>query len=260
MSVLATVNYHVHSDVPQAYHIDAGGIKGEIISPEHDIQTVLVRDTRTDEAKVSFGNDSVGFLNAPTQVENFETDQAIWQQAYDRELSALLRTELRAREVIVFDHTVRIDDPESNRKPARNVHSDYSPDGAANRLVDIVGSERAADWSKGRYSFVNVWRPVGHVIETSPLGFVRPKSVRREDWITLKLIYPDRLGEIMGLTANPAHEWIYRSRMSPDEVAIFNIFDNGGQPSVGHSALDLVSSISTDHPRKSVESRTLIRY
>ena len=260
MSVLANVNYHVHSDEPQAYHIDAGGVEGKIVSPEHDIQTVLVRDIRSGEVQVAFGSDSVEFIEAPSRVEDFEADSGLWQSVYDDELNALLKRELGAQEVVVFDHTVRIDDPKSGRKPARNVHSDYSPNGARQRLDDVLGVARAAEWAKGHYGFVNVWRPVEHVIETAPLGFVRPRSVDAEDWITLGLIYPDRLGQIMGLAANPNHDWIFKSKMTPNDVAIFNIFDNQGRASIGHSALDVVKAPLTDVPRKSVESRTLIRY
>ena len=126
------------------------------------------------------------------------------------------------------------------RKPARNVHSDYSAQGAKQRLIDILGAEKAAEWETGRYAFINVWRPIEAAINSVPLGFILPSSVADEDWILLDLIYPDRKGQIMGLAANPAHEWIYMSRMTPDEVAYFNIYDNSGRPSIGHSALDMV--------------------
>ena len=48
--------------------------------------------------------------------------------------------------------------------------------------------------------------------------------------------------------------------MMPDEVAIFNIYDNRGRPSVAHSALDMIEDPNVTTPRKSIESRTLIRY
>ena len=161
---------------------------------------------------------------------------------------------------VIFDHTVRVDDPNSDRKPARNVHSDYSPEGAQQRLIDILGAEKAEDWSAGHYGFINVWRPVDASINSAPLGFVRPSSVEEEDWVLVDLIYPDRLGHIMGLAANDGHEWVYQSRMTPDEVAYFNIYDNRGHPSIAHSAIDLVEDASVHSIRKSIESRTLVRY
>ena len=81
-----------------------------------------------------------------------------------------------------------------------------------------------------------------------------------DDWVPIGLVYPDRTGSIMGLVANAAHEWVYCSRMTPDEVALFNIYDNRGKASVAHSALDVEGDGSNPAPRMSVESRTLVRY
>ena len=64
----------------------------------------------------------------------------------------------------------------------------------------------------------------------------------------------------MGLVANDAHEWVYLSKMTPNEVALFNIYDNLGKRSIAHSALDMVEDSSIDMPRKSIESRALVRY
>ena len=254
-----TVNYHVHKPERQAFHIDAGGVVGKLISPELAPTDVAVLDERTGEAQASFVADSVEFAEAQTAVRSFSGDED-WRADYDAELTSLLSEKLGAKEVVIFDHTVRVDDPNSDRKPARNVHSDYSREGAENRLIDVLGPERAAEWSAGRYAFINVWRPVDDPINSAPLGFVRPASVAEEDWILLDLIYPDRLGHIMGLAANPRHEWIYRSKMRPDEVAFFNIYDNQGRPSIAHSALDMVEDPGVKTIRKSIETRTVIRY
>ena len=259
MPRIGKVNYHVYKDERQAFHIDAGGVVGNLISPELVATPVQVKDVQCGEASVTFSDDSVAFARTPTKVRSF-TNGEDWQASYDEELTALLTREVNAKEVVIFDHTVRIDDPDSDRKPARNVHSDYSPDGAHQRLIDILGEERAADWSEGHSGFINVWRPIGDPINSAPLGFVRPSSVAEADWIMLDLIYPDRLGHIMGLAASGDHEWVYQSRMSPDDVAIFNIYDNRGRASIAHSAMDLVEDETIDTIRKSIESRTLVRY
>ena len=258
MTQMATVNYHFHKSERQAYHIDAGGVVGELISPEHAVTEVKVRDVRS-SAYVSFAQDSVGFFNAPAEVSAFDENRA-WQAVYDQELTSLLTREIGAKEIIVFDHTVRIDDPNATRKPARNVHSDYSPEGAQQRLIGILGAEKAADWSTGHYGFINVWRPIENPINSAPLGFVRPSSVSHEDWLLIDLIYPDRRGHIMGLVANSDHDWVYQSRMAPDELAVFNIYDYRGKPSIAHSALDMVEDPTIKTLRQSIESRTLVRY
>lgn len=259
MTITAQVNYHVTSDETQAFHIDAGGEKGKLVSPELVATSIAVQDVRTAELNLNFMSDSVAYFERPSQVKTFD-DQRKWQATYDRELVDLLTEKIGAREVIVFDHTVRIDDPHSGRKPARNVHSDYSPEGAQKRLRDLLGEENAKEWEKGHYAFINVWRPVQNPINSAPLGFVRPRSVQSRDWITLQLIYPDRTGQIMGLVANENHEWVYRSKMTPDEIAVFNIYDNQGLASIAHSALDMTEDSTIQTPRMSIESRTLVRY
>ncbi|WP_299075776.1 CmcJ/NvfI family oxidoreductase [uncultured Ruegeria sp.] len=258
MTRTATVNYHVHKSYRQAFELDAGGIAGNLISPELAATSVVLADNRTTTSSVSFACDAVEITPLKTQVRDFAGDG--WKPIYDTELKAMLQDRLGAREVVVFDHTVRVDDPEATRKPARNVHSDYSRNGAEQRLVDLLGVETAAEWAQGHYAFVNVWRPVDHPINSAPLGFVRPSSVDPSDWILLDLVYPDRKGQIMGLVGNPDHEWIYQSKMTPDEVAIFNIYDNQGLPSIAHSALDMVEDPNVTTIRKSIESRTLVRY
>ncbi|WP_299409215.1 CmcJ/NvfI family oxidoreductase [uncultured Roseobacter sp.] len=252
------VNYHVHKPERQAFKIDADGIVGNLVSPELVSTRVTIQDAREDGKPISFARDGIAFETRPSAVQDFASGN--WQLTYDAELSELLRQKLGVKEVIVFDHTVREDDPNSDRKPARNVHSDYSTEGAEKRLVDILGADRAAEWSQGHYAFINIWRPVGTTINSAPLGFVRPMSVKPEDWILIDLIYPDRRGHIMGLAASGQHEWVYQSKMTPDEVAFFNIYDNRDLPSVAHSAIDMVEDPAVTTIRRSIESRTLVRY
>lgn len=259
MPKTAIVNYHINTGDRQAFHIDAGGEQGRLLSPELVSTEVTLTDLRASEVSVSFAKNSVEFASNPSQISKFGADEN-WKPTYDREIKSFLAHRIGARETVVFDHTVRIDDPNVTRKPARNVHSDYSPAGAYQRLRDLLGQEEASEWDAGHFGFVNVWRPVQNMINSSPLGFVQPASVQAEDWITIDLIYPDRVGEIMGLVANHAHEWIYTSQMTPDDVAYFNIYDNHGLPSIAHSALDRVEDSTITTPRMSIESRTLVRY
>ena len=259
MRVAATVNYHIHSAETQAFHFDVDGIAGKLVSPELLPMQVKVRDVRNSPDAIDFNTDGILFAKHVTRVQDFG-DAADWEADYDDELRALLAERIDAREVILFDHTVRIDDPDAERKPARNVHNDYSAAGARQRLIDILGQDRAREFRAGHYAFVNVWRPIEQPIRTSPLGFIRPASVSADDWMTIDLVYPDRLGQILGVAANEDHDWFYLSQMTPQEVAIFNIYDNQGRPFLGHSALDLETRTAAKYPRKSIESRALVRY
>ena len=82
----------------------------------------------------------------------------------------------------------------------------------------------------------------------------------QHDWMDIGLVYPDRHGQILGVAANPGHEWFYKSEMTPDEAIVFNIYDNRGRPHLAHSALDRPGDAQVKIPRKSIESRTLVRY
>ncbi|MEM6826649.1 MAG: CmcJ/NvfI family oxidoreductase [Pseudomonadota bacterium] len=259
MRIDASVNYHVKKSVPQAFEFDVDDIVGNLVSPELVATGIQVSDVRGSSFQPTFAKDGIAFLTHPSAVSDFETDSA-WRAIYDRELEDLLIAQIGAKEVIVFDHTVRIDNPDAPRRPARNVHNDYSQVGAEERLIDLVGEARAVEFDRAGYGFVNVWRPVERPITTSPLGFIRPSSVRADDWMDIGLVYPDRFGQILGVASNDDHEWFYQSNMTPDEIAVFNIYDNRGRPHLAHSALDLPSDATATIPRKSVESRTLVRY
>lgn len=255
----ALVNYHVKKPASQAFYFDVDGEVGNLISPELKPTRVNVRDMRNSSDELDFAKDGILFRNHHSKIEVFE-DSFNWEKTYDKELQSLLAETIGAKEIIVFDHTVRVDDPDADRKPARNVHNDYSESGAHKRLTDILGENKARDFKAGHYGFVNIWRPVERMIQTSPIGFIRPSSMTADDWMTIELVYPDRIGQILGVAANKNHEWFYFSGMTPEEVLIFNIYDNQKRPSLGHSALDMLNHGPGHLPRKSIETRTLVRY
>ncbi|MEM7503874.1 MAG: CmcJ/NvfI family oxidoreductase [Pseudomonadota bacterium] len=259
MQDTALVNYHIRSAAPQAFRFDVDGVVGKLESPELAPTRVPVRDLRGSTICLDFDRDGITFERHETRTSGIGRSSG-WEDAYNEELRALLTDRIGASDVIVFDHTVRVDDADAARKPARNVHNDYSATGANQRLVDLLGRERASEFEDGHYGFVNVWRPIEHPIESSPLGFIHPQSVKPEDWITIELIYPERIGQILGVVASADHDWFYLSQMTPNDVAVFNIFDNRGRPFLGHSALDMENTTASSAPRKSIESRTLVRY
>ena len=259
MQMDASVNYHVKKTAPQAFEFDVDGIAGNLVSPELAATNVNVTDLRSSDWQPTFQRDGIEFINQPSKVKDFD-ETGTWKAAYDQELINLLERRLGAAEVIVFDHTVRIDDPQAARRPARNVHNDYNQAGAEQRLIDLVGEARAREFHDAGFGFVNVWRPVENVIKSSPLGFINPVTIARDDWMDIGLIYPDRFGQILGVSDSADHQWFYQSNMTPDEAIIFNIYDNGGRPHLAHSALDLPDDARATVPRKSIESRTLVRY
>lgn len=259
MNLKASVNYHIESNEPQAFLFDADGVEGNLIPPKLLSTTIDVKDLRTAKHSVDFNKKGIAFEIHKSRISSFNKENN-WQATYNEEIEVLLRNKINALDVLVFDHTVRIDDLNAVRKPARNVHNDYTRKSAEKRLIDLLGKQKAAEYQQGSYAFVNVWRPIEHTITTSPLGFIDPHSMQDSDWVDIQLVYPDRRGEILGVKPNTSHAWFYQSNMTPDEVIIFNIYDNKGRPHLAHSALDLVENSETKAPRKSIETRTLVRY
>jgi hypothetical protein len=255
----ATVNYHVKSPYSQAFYFDTNGDVGKPVSPELLSTQIQVQDIRRGDLTVNFEHNGITFESHTSQIVSFSKTTG-WQETYNNELTALLSEKIGATEVIIFDHTVRRDSKNAIRRPARNVHNDYSPEGAKQRLVDLVGTKRAVEISKGHYAFVNLWRPIEGPIKTAPLGFIHPDSVSPDDWLEIALVYPDRQGHILGVTANHQHHWFYMSLMTPQDIVIFNVYDNQGKPYLAHGAMDLGNETGTTQPRISLETRTLILF
>lgn len=254
----AKVNYHVKKPFTQAFEFDVDGIDGNLVSPELSTISVQVHDVRENQTKTEFTQHGITFLeDLPPVPYPFRQHD---EQVYDLAIADLLRTHINAKDAIVFDHTIRIDGDDASRRPARNVHNDYSKEGIEKRLIELIGEERAAQFHAGHFGFVNVWRPIENTIMSSPLGFICPDSMNIEDWMTIDLIYPDRKGEILGVIANPKHQWFYKSKMGIDEAIVFNIYDNKGIPFLAHSALDMKEKGAKHTTRKSIESRILVLY
>lgn len=85
MSQIGAVNYHVHKPFRQAFEIDAGGIVGNLVSPELSLTEVAVLDQRESGVAVDFARDGFDFARSPTSVEDFETGN--WQDRYNSELT-----------------------------------------------------------------------------------------------------------------------------------------------------------------------------
>lgn len=258
VDIKALVNYHVQKNETQSFQFDADGIQGNLISPELIEKQVIVRDVNGNAATYNLADDGIMFLS--NKLSQYDYNKQAEVDTYEQDIIGLLQQNIGAKEVLVFDHTIRIDQIEALRKPARNVHNDYSEKSAHIRLEQLLGKEKALEYAKGEYGFVNVWRPIDSVIKTSPLGFIKSRSMRPSDWLNIELIYPDRQGQILGVVANPEHEWFYMSEMTLNNLIVFNIYNNKGKPHLAHSALDIIGQNSTNTPRKSIETRTLVRY
>jgi hypothetical protein len=254
----AFVNYHKGRDTATEILVELDGVAGNRVDPEHANTAIYLIDVRHMVVPPLYAKEGLCFMRAPSQGSKFDNSPAM-QQQYEQEIDGLIKQETGASEVVVFDHTIRKHN-DKIRPPARHVHADYSPSGAKQKLVDVLGSDRANEWQQGHYRFINLWRPINYSVEMAPLALAAPASVAAEDWINIDFIYTDRKGQIQGLLANPNHQWLYMSLMIPEEVVIFTAYENEGGTSNAHSAVDLKVQPENALPWQTIETRMLARF
>jgi hypothetical protein len=85
-------------------------------------------------------------------------------------------------------------------------------------------------------------------------------SSTHDDFITMKLRYRDRDGEIFVMRYAPKHYWWYFPRMTPDHVVMLKTYDSdtdGRARFVGHSAFEDPNTPPDAPMRESIEIRTM---
>lgn len=210
--------------------------------------------------------DRQGFLlrTEPTAVKDFY-DEAEVRNVYYPEMEALVKRLTGAAKVVVFDHTIRVDDPEAQaarqtRAPVKNVHNDFTANSAPQRVRDLLGPEEAAQRLGRRYGSINVWRPIRGPVETAPLVICGQDSLDDADLIAAERRYQDRIGGVYQVAYNPAQRWYYFPRMTRDEVVILKCFDSlndGTARWTAHGSFKDPTSPPGAAPRESIEIRTM---
>lgn len=213
--------------------------------------------------------DGAGFVlrNEPTSVRDLYDDDTV-ESTYFAEVETLLKRELGATEVAIFDATRRSDggkgaaNRDGNRGPAGRIHVDYTAKSGPERARDVLGSD-AFDRliAEGRRIVqVNVWRPIVGPVRRSPLALADAATVAPEDLVATDQVFPDRVGEIYHLTHNPGQRWYYAAEMTADEVLLIKGWDSledGRAQFTPHSAFNLPNE--ADAPaRESIEVRTYV--
>ena len=93
----------------------------------------------------------------------------------------------------------------------------------------------------------------------------------------MKIQYGDRVGRMQGVKASQKHRWMLIEQagrmarwftvhdfcfvqMRPDQVWIFSQFDSRRLVCVPHAAIDLKGGRTDARPRRSIESRCIVRF
>jgi hypothetical protein len=253
--VTATLNYlRPGVEKPKRYLYDRAGLPQW--TGVDDPRAMPIADARGHEADYTLDRNGFALLRKPSVERDFKDESEITGAYYD-ECAAIVREATGAGRVVVFDHTLR--GPDQPREPVMRVHNDYTETSAPQRVRDLVPEEAEALLAR-RYVFINVWRPIRHIVVDTPLALCDASSFTDADLIMTDLVYQDRVGEIASVRHDPRHRWVFFSRMTPDEVVLIKCHDTArdGRARLSfHSAFADPTAPADAAPRQSIEIRTI---
>ena len=247
---------------PEVFY--SGGSSPQTYSDEYAFMPALIADCRANSDQFTIHENGFELADAPTAHHDFDDDEAIARTYYD-EVSKIVRDVTGAKDVFVFDHTVRRGDHDSKRKPAHHVHNDYTETTALVRAEEMMGKRKFAKMAGRRMIQINVWRSLVDVVTRSPLTFCDASSIDRADLIPTKIHFPDtdHVGEIFALRKQEGQRWSYFSEMTHKEVVLIKGYDSetkGTARFTPHTAFEYPDQDPSVPARASIETRTFAFY
>lgn len=210
--------------------------------------------------------DRQGFIltRFPTAVKDFYDDEEV-RSVYYPEMEAIVKQATGCSEVLVFDHTIRIDDEniQTSRKvrgPVRNMHNDFTDNSVVQRVRDLLPADEAEQRLGKRFGSINVWRPITGPVETSPLAICGWDTLDEGNLIPAERRYNDRIGGVLHLSHNPEQRWFYFPKMEREEIVLLKCFDSLGDGTAKwtcHGSFKDPDTPENAKPRESIEIRTL---
>lgn len=247
---------------PEVFY--SGGEAPQKYNDAYAFMSAQIEDKRASHGDFEIHKQGFQLLNSPTRVDDFENSATIEGTYYD-EVIEIVKTQTGANEVFVFDHTVRLGETASKRKPAHHVHNDYTIRTAHSRAEERLGKELFASMAGRRMIQINVWRPLMDVVHRSPLAFCDTTTIDVNDFIPTNIHFPDtdHVGEIYGLRKAEGQQWSYFSEMTNDEVVLIKGYDSlkeGVARFTPHTAFEYPDQDPDVPARKSIETRTFAFY
>ena len=253
------------SDMPVALVSEPGEGSDKHLATTED-HDVVIHDARALAEQLDLDRQGYALMRHPTAVRDFYDDDEVGRVYYP-EMEALVRSVSGAVKVVVFDHTVRVDDEDEQarlkvRAPVKGVHNDFTTRSAPERVRDLLPADEAEARLRKRYGSINIWRPIRGPVETRPLVICEYACIDDQDLLAAERHYPDgRIGGIYYLVHNPKQRWYYFPRMEREEVVLLKCFDSltdGTARWTAHGSFDDPNSPTNATPRQSIEIRTLL--
>lgn len=236
---------------------------------EYDQHHVAIEDARPIATRLSLDREGFLLIHAPSDFADFGDEEVI-RRFYYPEVERLLRQATGADLVVNFDHNIRnaerlaAGEP-GIKGPVGRAHNDFTARSGRDRArLELTARGLDADTLLARrFAMVNLWRPIGRIVEKSPLALSDASMIRGEDLIATDLVYRDRVGEIYELLFNSAQRWYYFPRLTPDEAILIKVYDSveeGVARFSAHAAFDDPASPPDAPERESIEARALVIY
>lgn len=250
--------------------------KGEL-ADVHEQHEVDVRNAREMQPQPTLETRCFELRRSPTAVRNFKDDAEI-RSAYYKEIESLVKEATGAERIIVFDHTLRDTAVGSSLNvkmgdaaaAVLRVHTDYTDSSGPQRVRTLAETggytgvklpeEVTNDILSRDFCIVNVWRNVkDEPVQSKPLAVLDPSGLRKEDFITYEMHYPERRGENYALRFCDQHRWYYFPFMEKDECLIFKTWESRkDRPRYCfHTAFEELQALADAPPRSSIEVRTV---
>ena len=259
------------------YSIDSGQIPVSVVKAPgegedlrtggaYDHHTVTIHDGRPLVDGLDIDREGVVLVDHKTAVKDFYDDHEVLRVYYP-EVEKIVMAATGAAKVVVFDHTIRIDDEDKQaarkvRAPVKNMHNDFNDKSAAQRVRDLLPAGEAEARLKKRYGSINVWRSINGTVQTAPLVVCDARSIDDDkDWIASERHYGDRVGVVLSLRYSPDHHWYYFPDLDEDEVVLLKNHDSltdGTAKFTAHGSFRHPDTRPDAAPRESIEIRTLM--
>lgn len=258
-SVIGKLSYLHPDSEPPEFHMGPPGTDTRRVGQHTPVAVEILNARLLDEPPQLEG---AGFtlIQHNTSDVNFDCSESIKADYYPQ-VETVFKQVTGAEKIIMFDHTVRVDSNiEGVQRPARHVHNDYTAASTVQRVIDLVGGDEAVSRLRHRFIELNLWRPIEHTVESSPLALADARSIETDDLVKADIIYADRRGEVFEVVHRDTHRWYYYPNMTTDEALIIKGYDSSPHSKyrfTPHTAFDDPQSPLNPVPRKSIELRAM---
>ena len=260
----ATLSYFVDTEAMPITLVGApGGSDRRVGGGSSEPRRVTLHNGRLDADDFVLERNGFRFVHHNTKVVDFFDEDEVCRVYYP-EMQTLVKAEIGAARVEVFDHTLRTADDELReaqkiREVVRRVHNDYTEWSGPQRVRTFLPQE-ADELLRRRFAVIQVWRPIRRPVETWPLAIADAQSISPENLVVTERRYPDRIGQTYAITYDPGHRWYWFPRMRPDEALVFKTYESqkaGRARWTAHTAFEDPTTTPDARPRESIEIRTL---